>query len=1155
MQNLTGESHNFSPANSSPAISESSYVGGNSMTPQFAEMLGQENKQKQRKPKQSKKQQSQRLLVSMIDKQPGSNTNLKRQRGPQQLPTNLKESMQKNKRYALFFRRVIQDKKTKRQPTKNLLSLLKENAKKMLHEHSTSINMKRIDTFNPLNIPNGAMHQKTKTSLRIDDISEDRHKELEEEEDMMSMNERLSYERSFLVLFPDSQLRAFWDLFSFLFILYQSLMLPFKITFEPTLSQEFVYVDLFQDCFFLMDVVLNFSTGIISKGLLEEAQTVKNPIYRTPRLLRLFKIARMLKMLKLLRVFKVQKYLMKVEEHIVTDFMNMLITFFQLALKIIFISHWLACFFWSIGKNCMDDVEICWINDAGVQDDEVVSQYTTSLYWAFTTMITVGYGDITPMTTNERLYAMVAMIVASASFSFTLNTISTLVSRYNLLARNYKEKMNFVTQFMLSKQVPGDLRMRIRRYLEYVWESKKEIKIDEKEVMAMLNQNLREKITVYLNGRILQKMIFFEPFGLDLLSITTFHNVYQEGDESKHLYNIVQGKTGMIHKASYSYFIDLGVGDNFGEIGFFTDNPRLLSAKSRDYCELYCISKRDFVKVAEDYINGIQAYHTIRSSLIDEKNYYIINIKCYICGRKGHVALTCQFFHNRKGNLRKAFKKLQVKSFKEDFLGISRLPSLSFSYIYEEDHPEKNRAAKLGGLVLDRQVCSSKVDTDVVIKKNKLLREAYFQSTVFHQEEDLYEMVFNEDVEDKTVVDTKLRHRLYHYKTSHSRISLSFTQATQPKRTTWDSTFVTSGLTDKLERIKLKNTYNTMQVKSSSTAVRDEMSQSEHDNDNPDLDREQSQHSKASSEIKEEYSEYEEERFDRVKDLEHHIARSLNYYGGDRRQLSQIKEDKDEDEENLEDSSKALILGNQKSSSKSVTGQNLPNINAYRKSKSYSILGNQQTQEFSGEKPTLNKEFSNMSKYYDEIEKSFLSLSTANKNDSKLAKNVNNQQPDDISVVSAVTGEDEIVEQEKPKNQRVDFFKRKGNHSGSQTQTPMSKFKKINAADKLNQIQGFQDINTRISSSNIPLLTSKQKEQFRSQAKTKSILEERRQSDLQVRDYEESSKSRNMERIKKISTTSYQSFTYYQQKNNYQEEGKEEESQNTQDLDKSDEKP
>lgn len=138
-------------------------------------------------------------------------------------------------------------------------------------------------------------------------------------------------------------------------------------------------------------------------------------------------------------------------------------------------------------------------------------------------MSTVGYGDIHPITTYERIYTMVAMIVASGTFSFTLNSIGTLVSRYNMLANTYKEKMNYVNKFLLQKQLPADLSLKIRRYLEYIWESKKLIKIDEKEVMAMLNENLREKITVYLNGRILQKMIFLEAFGLDMLSELTFY--------------------------------------------------------------------------------------------------------------------------------------------------------------------------------------------------------------------------------------------------------------------------------------------------------------------------------------------------------------------------------------------------------------------------------------------------------------------------------------------------------------------------------------------------------------------------------------------------------------------------------------------------------
>lgn len=55
---------------------------------------------------------------------------------------------------------------------------------------------------------------------------------------------------------------------------------------------------------------------------------------------------------------------MRVEEEIVSDFMNLLITFFFLGLKIFFISHWLACFFWSVGVQVLTDNEDCWIRAA-----------------------------------------------------------------------------------------------------------------------------------------------------------------------------------------------------------------------------------------------------------------------------------------------------------------------------------------------------------------------------------------------------------------------------------------------------------------------------------------------------------------------------------------------------------------------------------------------------------------------------------------------------------------------------------------------------------------------------------------------------------------------------------------------------------------------
>ena len=54
--------------------------------------------------------------------------------------------------------------------------------------------------------------------------------------------------------------------------------------------------------------------------------------------------------------------------------------------------------------------------------------------------------------------------------------------------------MMYVNQFMIGKEMPTELRMKIRRYLDYVFDSKKEVKVDEHDVFSLLNEGLRDKI-------------------------------------------------------------------------------------------------------------------------------------------------------------------------------------------------------------------------------------------------------------------------------------------------------------------------------------------------------------------------------------------------------------------------------------------------------------------------------------------------------------------------------------------------------------------------------------------------------------------------------------------------------------------------------------
>lgn len=84
--------------------------------------------------------------------------------------------------------------------------------------------------------------QRKKSSITIGEII-DKTEELEEEDDMLTMNARLNVERSYLIIFPDSNLRFVWDLLSFCFILYQAIVLPYKISFEFVIPSWMIIFD------------------------------------------------------------------------------------------------------------------------------------------------------------------------------------------------------------------------------------------------------------------------------------------------------------------------------------------------------------------------------------------------------------------------------------------------------------------------------------------------------------------------------------------------------------------------------------------------------------------------------------------------------------------------------------------------------------------------------------------------------------------------------------------------------------------------------------------------------------------------------------------------------------------------------------------------
>ncbi len=135
---------------------------------------------------------------------------------------------------------------------------------------------------------------------------------------------------------------------------------------------------------------------------------------------------------KLLRVFRLTHLNNKIYEGIVTDFTNLVFNFTSLIFILIVIAHWMCCLFYGIGMQEQKHGRLSWIMAEGLADASVEEQYINSLYWAITTMTTVGYGDIAPVNSSEKIIVMMCMVVACLTFSYILGTISKSIQRFSM---------------------------------------------------------------------------------------------------------------------------------------------------------------------------------------------------------------------------------------------------------------------------------------------------------------------------------------------------------------------------------------------------------------------------------------------------------------------------------------------------------------------------------------------------------------------------------------------------------------------------------------------------------------------------------------------------------------------------------------------------
>ena len=244
-----------------------------------------------------------------------------------------------------------------------------------------------------------------------------------------------------LLIHPYSKFKLFWDSLNSLLIIFMLFYIPLTFCFHIVIIGESLmkaYLALI-----LGDIFIELNTLYFNYG--SEVRDQKLIVYNyfstyffadffaiisicahildfdsTPQYLKLLFFAKIFTLLKISKKLNNRfqfNYKMKGIKDLIFFFFIMFL-----------VTHLVACSWYFMGsRNIEDEFAKTWITENDLKKENWQIQYLSSFYWALVTIMTVGYGDITPQNTEEKTYCVFTILFGCLMFPYSINCIGFII--------------------------------------------------------------------------------------------------------------------------------------------------------------------------------------------------------------------------------------------------------------------------------------------------------------------------------------------------------------------------------------------------------------------------------------------------------------------------------------------------------------------------------------------------------------------------------------------------------------------------------------------------------------------------------------------------------------------------------------------------------
>jgi hypothetical protein len=329
------------------------------------------------------------------------------------------------------------------------------------------------------------------------------------------------------------------------------------------------------------------------------------------------RVIRTLRLLKLVRILKASRVFHRVEIAFPLPYQRLALLKFICIL--VLVCHWEASV-WAMTLQLSETTEERWVDAVPGQTAKDLlkrpaSLYVAAFYFCSYTMTSVGYGDIGPKNTLERVICTLLVMVSGLCWAYILGEVCGIVSDLNEEAQSFRKRMDNLNGMLEERGVPETMKQRLRSF--FLSSRSRSEHMTQKQLLFNMSSTLQGEVSLILNKDWIAKVSFLRefleevPMGTESATAEAYRACIADVARAMDTMALSQSETFL--KVQRLHIIYKGLiaisdqvlckGDVWGE-DFVLSDVSLVDARrccALTYAELMFIDRGTFMDVVEDH--------------------------------------------------------------------------------------------------------------------------------------------------------------------------------------------------------------------------------------------------------------------------------------------------------------------------------------------------------------------------------------------------------------------------------------------------------------------------------------------------------------------------------------------------------------------------